>query len=71
MDKYLDILKTLQPDELYIEGAYMMKGDLTVGEEVSKVFVKKVIKKDNRDDFARFLKKKYGVDRVNFISAEL
>lgn len=71
MDKYLEVLNTLQPDELYIEGAYIMKGNLTIGEETGIIHVKKVIKKEDHDNFAREIKAKYGVDRVNFISTEI
>jgi hypothetical protein len=69
-DEVLDPeLVKLTEDDLFIEGAYMYKGEMP-HEEVSKVIIKRKIKKSERDELARQLKKSYNTDRCNFISIE-
>jgi hypothetical protein len=59
----------IDKDEFYLEGAYMFKGEMP-HEEVSRVFLKRKIKKSERDEVAKQLKSSYSVNRVNFISIE-
>jgi hypothetical protein len=59
----------LGDDEYFVEGAYMFKGEMP-HEEVSKVIIKRKIKKVDKDSLAKKLKESYGVNRVNFITIE-
>lgn len=62
-------VENLLDDEIFIEGAYMYKGEMP-HEEVSQVHLRRVIKKVDNDNLKRELKLSYGVNRVNFISTE-
>jgi hypothetical protein len=67
---YPDIMKYVGDDEVYLEGGYMFKGNLETGEETSHLFVKRVIKRDSLDEFAKDIKYRYGVNRFNPVYIE-
>jgi predicted CoA-binding protein len=65
VDKY----SHLGPDDLYIDGAYLMHGELPY-ETFSYVWVNKTIKKKDAFKFAKEMKQRYNADRCNFRSTE-
>ena len=62
-------LLTMTDDELFVEGAYMYKGEMP-HEEISHVFLKCVIKKVDRNKLSKELQHSYGVNRVNPVYIE-
>jgi hypothetical protein len=71
MADYAELLHSLQPDELFIECAYLINGEMPREKYVAKIYVNQKIKKASRNAFANQTKKKYDVDRVQFVSIEL
>jgi hypothetical protein len=62
-------LDTMGDDDLFIEGAWIFKGEMP-HEEAAHIRIRRMIKKSERDTLARSLKKSYNVNRVDFRSIE-
>ena len=62
-------LLSMADDELFVEGAYMYKGQMP-HEEISHVFLKRIIKKVDRDKLSKELQQSYGVNWVNPVYIE-
>jgi hypothetical protein len=66
---YPEIMNSVGDDELYLEGAWLIKGKMP-HEEASHLFIKKVIKKNHLEEYAKDVKKRYGIDRFNPVYIE-
>ena len=59
------MIPELKTGEIYIEGAYLGKGV-----EAFPIKIGRVVKKKERDEFARELRAEYKADRVQFVILE-